>query len=208
MVDFTQCSQYFHDVQLTGLKEGVTYYYRIMAANGTSSSDVQTFTTALGPGTGGEFVSDRPQRRSESKPRKTVAVLADMGHTNAQGTYNALLRSVIDGTSFAWHNGDISYADDTFRGVRVCDDPYNASTPLTDLLVCWNASYSTQPNGVTDPEYYEPIPAGELQGNQGSPRGGDVSPMFENNWDIWQQWLNPVTMQIPYMVSLVERGLS
>ena len=129
-----------------------------------------------------------------------MSVLADMGYTNALGTHLGLLEAVTFDTSFVWHGGDISYADDVFRGIRTCDDLYNASRPLTDDLVCWNASSSTLPNGVDDPEYYSPLSAGEIP-NQGSPRGGDESPIYESNWDIWQQWMNPIFSKVPYMVS-------
>lgn len=31
-------------------------------------------------------------------------------------------------------------------------------------------------------------------------QGGDVSVIYESNWDLWQQWQNEVTLKIPYMV--------
>lgn len=65
------CSQFFHDVQITGLKQDSTYYYRIPAANGTTESQILSFITARSAGTPGPF---------------TVAVLNNMGYTNAQGT--------------------------------------------------------------------------------------------------------------------------
>jgi phosphodiesterase/alkaline phosphatase D-like protein len=93
-----QCSQFFHDVLITGLDSGTTYYYMILSANGTTESDVLSFKTALAPG--------------EKKPF-TMAVLNDMGYTNAQGTFKHLSDAVDSGeVSFAWHGGDISYADD------------------------------------------------------------------------------------------------
>jgi len=58
------CNQFFHDIQIPGLKDATTYYYQIQAANGTSASDVLTFTTGLAAGKSGEF---------------TVAMINDMG---------------------------------------------------------------------------------------------------------------------------------
>jgi hypothetical protein len=93
----TQCSQFYHEVQISGLQPATTYYYQIPAANGTTASDVLSFTTARAAGAAGPF---------------TVAVLNDMGYTNAAGTYKQLLEAVDDGAAFAWHGGDLSYADD------------------------------------------------------------------------------------------------
>lgn len=42
----TQCSQFYHDIQITDLLPGVTYYYQINAANGTTPSQILSFTTA------------------------------------------------------------------------------------------------------------------------------------------------------------------
>jgi len=58
------CNQFFHDIQIPGLKDGTTYYYQLQAANGTTESDVLTFTTALAAGKNEEF---------------TVAMINDMG---------------------------------------------------------------------------------------------------------------------------------
>jgi len=58
------CNQFFHDVQIIGLKDDSTYYYQIQAANGTTESDILSFTTGRAAGKAGEF---------------TVAVLNDMG---------------------------------------------------------------------------------------------------------------------------------
>jgi len=58
------CNQFFHDIQITGLKEGTSYYYQLQAANGTTESDIMTFTTALAAGKNEEF---------------TVAMINDMG---------------------------------------------------------------------------------------------------------------------------------
>ncbi len=27
-----------------------------------------------------------------------------------------------------------------------------------------------------------------------------MSVLYESNWDLWQQWMNKITMKIPYMV--------
>jgi phosphodiesterase/alkaline phosphatase D-like protein len=51
----TECSQFFHNIQITGLAGGQTYYYQILAANGTTKSDVLSFVTAPTAGTDGEF---------------------------------------------------------------------------------------------------------------------------------------------------------
>ena len=93
-VSVTQCSQFYHEVQISGLKADTTYYYQISAANGTTASDVLPFTTSRAAGDSTEF---------------TVAVLNDMGYTNAGGTYQQLLKAVDEGVAFAWHGGDISY---------------------------------------------------------------------------------------------------
>jgi hypothetical protein len=82
----TQCSQFFHEVQIAGLKSDTTYYYKISAANGTTASDVLSFTTARAAGNPKEF---------------TVAVLNDMGYTNAGGTHQQLMKAVDDGVAFA-----------------------------------------------------------------------------------------------------------
>ena len=105
--DVTQCSEFFHNVQLTDLKAGTTYYYAIPAANGTTASQVLSFKTA------------RPAGDHEPL---TIAVLNDMGYTNAKGTYKYLNDAVDnDGVEFAWHGGDISYADDWYDGILPCE---------------------------------------------------------------------------------------
>lgn len=165
------CSQYFHDVQITGLRADTTYYYVIPAANGTTASPIQKFITARAAGTGGQF---------------TVAVLNDMGYTNAEGTHQQLTKMASEGVAFAWHGGDISYADDWFDGILACKSGE----------VCSNSTHSTLPPGDEPPAYKKPLPKGEIP-NQGGPYGGDSSPIYETNWDIWQQWMNPVTTKIP-----------
>lgn len=44
-----------------------------------------------------------------------------------------------------------------------------------------------------------PLPKGEVA-NQGGPQGGDMSVIYESNWDLWQQWMQPIWTKIPYMV--------
>ena len=173
----TQCSQFFHEVQLRGLKPGATYYYQIQAANGTTASDVLEFKTALAAGDATPF---------------TIAVLNDMGYTNAGGTYRQLLQAIQhEDVAFAWHGGDISYADNWYSGILPCEDSWP---------VCYNGSSTRLPGGGAIPEEYDvPLPAGEVP-NQGSPRGGDMSVLYESNWDLWQQWINNITKKVPYMV--------
>ena len=121
----------------------------------------------------------------------SVAVLNDMGYTNAGGTYQQLNKAVEgdDGIAFAWHGGDISYADDWYSGIVPCE----SSWP-----VCYNGSSTELPGGIT-PDYETPLPAGEIP-TQGSPRGGDMSVLYESNWDLWQQWMSTITAKVPYMV--------
>jgi acid phosphatase len=172
----TQCSQFFHEVQLHDLKPGTTYYYQIQAANGTTASDILSFKTARAAGDSTPF---------------TMAVLADMGYTNAGGTYKQLLQAVDEDVAFAWHGGDISYADDWYSGILPCE---------YDWPVCYNGTSTRLPGDAPVPEEYNaPLPAGEVA-NQGGPHGGDMSVLYESNWDLWQQWLNNVTKQVPYMV--------
>lgn len=66
----TMCSQYFHNVLLQDLTPGTTYYYSIAASNGTTASPTLSFSTAKAAGDDTGF---------------TIAVLNDMGYTNAQG---------------------------------------------------------------------------------------------------------------------------
>jgi len=170
----TQCSQFFHEVQIGGLKSDTTYYYRIHSANGTTESDILSFTTARAAGDKKEF---------------TVAVLNDMGYTNAGGTYKQLIKAVDEGMAFAWHGGDISYADDWYSGILPCAD---------DWPVCYNGTSSALPVAVTT-EYETPLPVGEIP-NQGGPLGGDMSVLYESNWDLWQQWIVNISAKVPYMV--------
>lgn len=172
----TQCSQFFHEVQIGGLKPDTTYYYQIPAANGTTASEVLSFTTARAAGDPREF---------------TVAVLNDMGYTNAGGTYKQLIQAVDEGVAFAWHGGDLSYADDWYSGILPCED---------DWPVCYNGTSTELPGGFPTPDEYKvPLPAGEVA-NQGGPQGGDMSVLYESNWDLWQQWMVNITAKVPYMV--------
>jgi len=176
IIHLTQCSQFFHDVKITGLRGGETYFYQIAGANGTTPSQLLAFTTARDAGDQTPF---------------TIAVLNDMGYTNAKGTFEQLQIATDEGVAFAWHGGDISYADDWYSGVLACD--------LSSWDVCYNGTHSSLPPGDYPEDYNKPLPAGEIP-NQGGPYGGDMSVIYESNWDLWQQWINPVTTRIPYMV--------
>lgn len=96
MMPVTQCSQFFHEVQINGLQPGQTYFYQIPGGNGTSPSEVLSFTTALAAGDETEF---------------TVAVVADLGYTNAKGTHLQMLDAISTDTTFVWHGGDICKFD-------------------------------------------------------------------------------------------------
>lgn len=175
VVAVTQCSQYFHDVQLKNLKPDTTYYYKIEASNGTTASQVFSVKTAV----------------TDKKKPFTIAVLNDMGYTNAHGTHKYLQQAADDGIAFAWHGGDISYADDWYSGILPCE---------SDWPVCYNGTSTELPGGGPIPaEYDTPLPKGEVP-NQGGPQGGDMSVLYESNWDLWQNWMNAVTTRIPYMV--------
>jgi hypothetical protein len=175
-VAVTQCSQYYHDVQIPQLEADTTYYYQIPASNGTTASHVMSFKTARDAGRTGSF---------------SVAVLNDMGYTNAQGTHKQLVKAVDDGVAFAWHGGDISYADDWYSGILPCE---------SDWPLCYNGTSTELPGTAPVPEGYDaPLPAGEIP-NQGGPQGGDMSVLYESNWDLWQNWMNKVASRIPYMV--------
>ena len=94
-----------------------------------------------------------------------------------------------EGVAFALHGGDISYADDFTYGILPCFDDYH----------CYNGTESTFPAGYEDPAYKKPLPEGEIP-DYGGPYGGDVSTIYESNWDIWQQWMNKLTMRIVSVV--------
>lgn len=84
----TMCNQYFHNVLLHNLEPGTTYYYRIPASNGTTASSTLQFKTAPASDGGDAF---------------TIAVLNDMGYSNAQGTHKYLSEAADGEISFAWH---------------------------------------------------------------------------------------------------------
>ncbi|KAF4963485.1 hypothetical protein FSARC_8494 [Fusarium sarcochroum] len=84
----------------------------------------------------------------------------------------------FDPLVFAWHGGDLSYADDWYNGTVPCNK---------DWPVSYNGTSTTLPG------------KGEFP-NQGSPRDGDMGVLYESNWGLWQQWMNNVTLKVPYMV--------
>ncbi|ORX41237.1 putative acid phosphatase [Kockovaella imperatae] len=177
-VAVTQCSQFFHEVSLPDLKDDTTYYYQIPGGNGTTPSQVMSFKTGLKAGCAQSF---------------SVAVINDMGYTNALGTHTQLLNLIQDGAAFVWHGGDSSYADDWYSGILPCED---------DWPVCYNGSSTELPGPAPVPAQYldAPLPAGEVA-NQGGPQGGDMNVIYESNWDLWQQWMNNITTQVPYMLT-------
>lgn len=112
----TQCSQFFHDVPLSDLQSDTTYYYKIPGGNGTTSSNVLSFKTGKAAGASGSFSGELSNGNCSEWLLKeallfiSVAVLNDMGYTNAEGTH-ANLQALTSGDSpvaFAWHGGDIS----------------------------------------------------------------------------------------------------
>lgn len=114
------------------------------------------------------------------------------GYTNAQGTHKQLTKVVDEGVAFAWHGGDLSYADDWYSGILPCEDSWP---------VCYNGTNTELPNTPPAPfpaEYNAPLPAGEIP-DQGGPQGGDMSVLYESNWDLWQQWQNSISTKVPYM---------
>lgn len=155
------------------MKSFTKYYYKIEAANGTTASQTLEVTTARAVGDQSPF---------------NVALINDMGYTNANGTHAHLVAAANSDTAFVWHGGDISYADDWYEGILPCESGYG----------CYNGSESSLPPGDFPKDYLTPLPKGEIA-NQGSPRGGDISVIYESNWDLWQQWMNQVTTKIPYL---------
>lgn len=120
------------------------------------------------------------------------------GYTNGAGTQQMISNLADEGAAFAWHGGDLSYADDWYSGILACD--LNPADGENYWPVCYNGTSSTLPPGDKPESYQDPLPAGEIP-SQGGPEGGDSSPLYETNWDIWQQWMNAITMKMPYMVS-------
>lgn len=101
----TECSQFFHNVQIPNLAQNTTYYYQIEAANGTTESNILSFTTSRNAGSQGEF---------------SAILLNDMGYTNAQGTYKKMLNMIeTEDIAFALHGGDISYVSISRKIIRM-----------------------------------------------------------------------------------------
>ena len=195
----TQCSQYFHEVSLWNLSPDTTYYYQIPGGNGTTPSEVMSFKTGKVAGDQGSF---------------SVGIINDMGYTNAHGTHKQLMEAVDEGISFIWHGGDISYADDWYSGILPCQlsgegeskgsrwpNELPAEAALDSWPVCSNGTSTSLPGPAPIPDEYKvPLPAGEIP-NQGGPLGGDMSVLYESNWDLWQQWMNNLTAKVPYMTT-------
>lgn len=70
-----------------------------------------------------------------------------MGYTNAGGTHSDLIAAANSGVAFAWHGGDISYADDWYSGILPCE---------SDWPVCINGTSTELPSSPLQPA---PIPA-------------------------------------------------
>jgi hypothetical protein len=163
-------------VQLHDLLPSTKYFYQITAANGTTESDVLSFTTSRPAGTPGEF---------------SIAVVNDMGYTNAGGTFRQLEKATDEGLALVWHGGDLSYADDCLyifplkeRKVANKSAGYDGILPCeSDWDVCSNGSNTELPGPVPD-SYKKPLPEGEIA-NQGGPNGGDMSVIYE-------VWINNV----------------
>ena len=173
----TLCSQFFHDVQISGLAPNTEYFYQILGGNGTSPSPIWSFRVAPSAGDVSPF---------------SVAVVNDMGYTNAEGTHAQLVEAITTGSAFVWHGGDLSYADDWFNGILPC--VLNGTGKQSH---CYNGTDSYQPYDG-DLRFSIPLPSG-AEANQGSPQGGDMSVMYETNWDLWQNWMNSITTRVPYM---------
>ncbi|KAJ8292170.1 Acid phosphatase [Rhodotorula toruloides] len=108
-------------------------------------------------------------------------IVNDFGYTNAHGTHQYMLEHAQNGAAFAWHGGDISCTRASWLW-DVCVDGVNTTLPGT---------------APVPEEYLSPLPAGE-PANQGGPLGGDISQVYESNWDLWQQWVSQITKLIPY----------
>jgi len=70
-----------------------------------------------------------------------------MGYTNAGGTHSDLIAAADSGVAFAWHGGDISYADDWYSGILPCE---------SDWPVCINGTSTELPSSPLQPA---PVPA-------------------------------------------------
>ena len=78
-------------MQITRIELDTTYFYQIAAANGATASGIQSFPTA--------------RKAGDSKPF-SIAILNNMGYTNAASTMRELQNAVSNGIAFAWHGGD------------------------------------------------------------------------------------------------------
>ena len=58
---------------------------------------------------------------------------------------------------------------------------YNASIPPDMQPICYNGSYSTQSEGVDDPDFYRSLKPGQIP-HPDSPYGGDTSSFYEGAW--------------------------
>ncbi|KAI1044179.1 hypothetical protein LB505_007436 [Fusarium chuoi] len=126
-----------------------------------------------------------------------------MGYTNAAGTYKYLNKAVSDGAAFAWHGGDLSYADDWFSGILPCED---------DWPVCYNGTSTSLPGGGPIPDDYKtPLPKGEVA-NQGmfcmSRTGISGSSGSTASPSRFPTWFSPVTTKPPAPSSTVATTLS
>ncbi len=177
-------------MQITGLSPGTTYYYNIPGGNGTTPSSTLSFTTAKSAGDASPF---------------SVAIINDMGYTDAKGTHAQLIEAVDSGIAFAWHGGDISYADDWFEGILPCvltganaENCYNGQVscrpPRRPNADVYAGSASTLPPGDDEDFTGYPLPPNEIP-DRGTPNGGDFSTMYETNWDLWQNWMNPISSE-------------
>lgn len=159
----TLCSEYFHDVQITGLPANTMIYYQLPAISGTTASQVLSVKTAMAPGTSQPFnisiVADmgrlhhetREQARRSSESAHTCVLTFTCschvlsGYTNAQGTVQQMYDRINE-TAFILHGGDLSYADDWYSGLLPC---------ASDWPVCYGGSEAEVPS-------------------QGGPNGGDM----------------------------------
>lgn len=84
------------------------------------------------------------------------------------------MRAAGEDVAFAWHGGDISYADDWYSGVLPCELTGDDAWPL-----CYNGTNTILPNTPPAPkpaQYNAPLPAGEIP-NQGGPQVSMARPL-------------------------------
>lgn len=95
--NYRQCSDYFYDVELSGLQSGVVYYYQIEAdaCSGQLASPIYSVKAPLAAGHQQEY---------------QIYIYGDMGYTNAADTRYRLLQG-ISSVDFVYHVGDLAYAD-------------------------------------------------------------------------------------------------